>query len=214
MPNKIRVKTQMLGIYKQGVPIDNQILMIETPKTINFLYTKPLYLKPDATNTAIFSGVKATSIEISDAIIDKSSLTYMFNNCINLKKVTLKNVRIEYRDNTQKYKRTHKAIGTFYQCQQLKEVNFQNITGELKLYDTQNMFYECRNLKEIDLSCFDMSSLMHVDSMFYGCRNLEKITFANESDIRQFYTAKSMSTDTFFLCSSYKDRMAIIDSKE
>ena len=50
---------------------------------------------------------------------------------------------------------------------------------EEQINSLKNIFSGCENIKEIDLSEFDFSNILNMDSMFKLCINLEKINFGN-----------------------------------
>ena len=43
------------------------------------------------------------------------------------------------------------------------------------------MFYHCEYLENIDISNFDLKSVVNTSSMFQGCINLKKIKFNNNT---------------------------------
>ena len=69
---------------------------------------------------------------------------------------------------------TCKKICSFEEGENNVTLIFEEQINSLKY-----IFSGCENIKEIDLSEFDFSNILNMDSMFKQCINLEKINFGN-----------------------------------
>ena len=71
---------------------------------------------------------------------------------------------------------------------------------EEQINSLKYIFSGCENIKEIDLSEFDFSNILNMDSMFKLCINLEKINFGNidtskvEDMLSLFYNCSKLTS--------------------
>ena len=116
-----------------------------------------------------------------------SSMSYMFNGCTNLKKVTGikgKNINLSY---------------TFGYCENLEEVDIEENTTFLAL---KGSFSGCKNLDKINGELIGVNKA-DMNSCFYNCKKIEKIKFSGDID--------NLST-TFMNCENLNCSMEIPDS--
>ena len=126
------------------------------------------------------------------------STTYMFKDCISLKRVNISNWNLnnvirmssmfqncisleeiifpDFNASELKY-----IDSLFNNCKSLTKVNITKFKNTYNLISMSYMFENCISLKEIDLSSFDISSISYIQNMFSGCTSLTYVNFNNTS---------------------------------
>jgi surface protein len=113
----------------------------------------------------MFKSVKMESIiiNISDAV---SNIKNMFENCINLKTIHVKNFAMS---------QELIADNLFFSCENLISLDLIWISNSTLITSMQKMFYGCKSLKSIINLNFDTSSITNFDDLFNGCSKLTSI---------------------------------------
>ena len=145
--------------------------------------------------------------------LEKYGTQYMFDECINLKYVNLKNVKIlgsaEYMFNgcvslksidlsNTDISSTYTLKHMFADCYSLESINLKGLKfyGESMYY----MFQNCYSLKEVDLSAFKPLYVTNVCGLFYNCSSLTSVNFLD------FYSDVLNDLGSlFYNCSSLKE---------
>jgi hypothetical protein len=214
IPDNLKLKAQMLGYYNTEHSIDNQLLIMETPKTIYVYSTKPIYLKHNIGYLPLFSNCNFTSIHLNYNILDQTSFKYMFNNCENLKEVTIDNIQLVNTNNCLSQYEICDTAQMFYECINLRKVTFSNIPN-ICVINARDMFCDCKKLKEIDLSAFNFGSLYSAKHMFYNCSSLQKIIFNTHGELEKKiqlarYNGYELFQSAFYNCPAYTNKDGII----
>lgn len=86
-------------------------------------------------------------------------------------------------------------------CNNLVEVNTENLTGGNNCGTVNRMFFQCYALPEVNLSNFDLSSVEDAGEMFESCSAITKITFGEKA----FSSKLTLMSEMFYGCSSLVD---------
>lgn len=118
----------------------------------------------DCHNLEIFGGCNTDSLETTHSL---------FKNCVNLETI-INPISISNAEN---------AMYMFYNCQKLKNVEFENTSN---LMNITCMFYNCKSLESI--TGLDTSSTTIFDFAFYNCIELQKIDIDTSKAMSLSYT--------------------------
>ncbi len=89
--------------------------------------------------------------------------------------------------------------GWFADCIYLTEVDLSKWDTS-NVINMQSMFFQCTSIKELDLSSFNTSNVTSIDAMFFGCTGLKEL------NISSFNTSKVTSMNNmFYSCASLKE---------
>ena len=92
--------------------------------------------------------------------------SYMFQGCLQLKEIDLSNID---------FVNAKKLLHMFYECKNLKHIDFYTSEKATKIESIQMMFLYCENLISIDLSNFSFTKVKSLSAMFLYCSNLETV---------------------------------------
>ena len=168
--------------------VDNKITVPEGQTTITLQWASPL-----SSCEQMFSG-RDNIIEIDFSEFDASSvgsMKFLFNNCINLKKIIFGESFSTNSLNT--------MYNMFSNCNSL-------ITLDLSKFDThqvtqmQSLFSNCFSLVSLDLSTFNTIVVNSMALMFYNCYSLVSLILSENFKTEQVTSMKQMFTK----CSSLK----------
>ena len=186
--------------------------------------------KIDIPLRSLFAGcINLTSVDFSklsyvyesdnNYILEKKGTPYMFDECINLKYINIRNIKIigttSYMFNNCKsltsidlsnldISSTYSFDNMFTNYSSLQTVNLKGFKLDVG-YSIESMFKNCYSLKNLDLSAFKPLKLKNINSAFYNCSSLASINFLD------FYS--DILNDMgylFYNCSSLKE-INIID---
>ena len=118
-----------------------------------------------------------------------SSAEYMFNGCVSLKSIDLSNTDMSGTKTLKKM---------FADCYSLESINLKGLKfyGESMYY----MFENCYSLKEVDLSAFKPLYVKDICGLFYNCSSLTSVNFLD------FYSDVLNDLGSlFYNCSSLKE---------
>ena len=119
-----------------------------------------------------------------------SRASYMFNNCESLTSIDLSNIDISM---------TYYFNNMFSNCISLQAINLKGFKLDIG-ENIQSMFNNCYSLKYLDISSFKPSHLTNMNSVFYNCSSLTSINFLD------FYTDDVTDMGyLFYNCSSLKE---------
>ena len=92
------------------------------------------------------------------------------------------------------------VYGLFGVCTDLEYIKFrkESIFSSVQIFDY--MFSQCNSFISLDITNFNFSSALSMDSMFYKCQNLESIKFPTESNYRTILIYAAM----FYYCPKLK----------
>ena len=130
----------------------------------------------------LFNSYKGTSLDNVIVSIDTSNVTnmsYMFNECINLKNIPL----LDTHNVTEMSSMFNSCIA----LETIPKLDTSNVTNMIY------MFGYCRNLISIPL--FDTSSVTDMSNMFYSCNKLTTIPELNTSKVTNMKGMFSMCTN-------------------
>ena len=97
------------------------------------------------------------------------SCTSMFQNCINITEIYLRNfISTEVTS----------INSMFNGCTSLKLVKFREFQTS-KVNYMESIFYNCKSLQSIDVSCFNTTLVTHFHYMFYRCESLKYLDVSN-----------------------------------
>ena len=142
--------------------------------------------------SSMFSEMKNLSNIIFGSNFDTSNVGKMNNMFSNCEKI--ENLNLSHFDT----KKVREMVGMFSNCYMLSELNLssfytesliniggnskvRNVTYESLNYGSsyQGMFEECKNLIKIDMSNFNFSKVVNMNSLFSGCEKLSEIIIKN-----------------------------------
>lgn len=133
-------------------------------------------------------GGKKVSIDIDEKLIEFESIccfefiryNVFFKNCVNLRKVILKNRKKNETKNENDFKTTQHSCGAFEGCKNLKEVDLSEF---FLLYDQgygfSNMFSDCEQIENLILNNPEDNTFF--SESFNNCKNIKSITFVNKN---------------------------------
>ena len=92
------------------------------------------------------------------------------------------------------------VYGMFGVCTNLEYIKFrkESIFSSVQIFDY--MFSRCNSFISLDITNFNFSSALSMDSMFYKCENLETVKFPTESNYRTILIYAAM----FYYCPKLK----------
>ena len=144
--------------------------------------------------------------------LEKKGTQYMFDGCINLKYINIKNIKAlcsaKYMFNNCKsltsidlsnfdISNTYYFNNMFANCISLQTINLAEFKLDIGI-TVESMFKNCYSLKYLDLSAFKPLNLENMNSAFYNCSSLTSINFLDlYSDILNdlgflFYNCSSL----------------------
>ena len=158
---------------------------IKNIKSVNF--TDFNEHKIDIPLDSLFAGcTDLYSVDFSKVFYEYiSSTNDMFNGCINLKYVNIKNIKISVSSNYM-----------FANCRSLTSIDLSMIDGSNVLY-LENMFKNCISLQNINLKNFKINSAENINCMFCDCHSLKTIDISSFNPILIKYM-----NSTFYNCIS------------
>ena len=132
-----------------------------------------------------FSKLSYTYESDTKYILEKIGTPYMFDGCINLKYINIKNL---------------KALGTtsymFNNCKSLTSIDLSNFDIS-NIYYFDNMFSNCTSLQSINLKGFKLDFGSTIESMFKNCYSLKYLDLSAFKPLN----LKNMNS-AFYNCSS------------
>ena len=112
-------------------------------------------------------------VDLSNTEFDTSnglSMKRMFQNCLNLEKVTIGN---NFDTN-----KVNEVIYIFDNCKSLVSLDIYNL--KISLIDSaEKMFSYCQKIESLDLSNFDTSKVTNMFNMFYKCNSLKYLNISS-----------------------------------
>lgn len=124
------------------------------------------------TNDYMFSNNPLLEKVIIDKNVDFSKLvniSYMFNQCQNLKSFDLSILNAENVTN---------LLNMFFGCSKLENFTFGNFNTS-NVTNMSNMFKGCCKLKSIDLSNINTGNVINMENLFNGCTSLIILDLSN-----------------------------------
>ena len=117
----------------------------------------------------------------------KSDFTHMFENINSITSITINNLLDSSFTN---------ISYMFYNCPNLKTVNFIGNNKEVQIVDAIKMFYNCKKLESVFFNMSYEAYNINVSEMFYNCNNLTTVFFNLSMNInnmtKMFYNCNSL----------------------
>lgn len=93
------------------------------------------------------------------------NLNYMFKNIFSL-------ISFEIISSCDKKLIIDSMEGTFFNCQNLKDVNFKNIDTK-SIKSISKLFYNNKNLKNLDINELNTENIIVMSYLFYNCESIK-----------------------------------------
>ena len=160
-------------------------------------------------------------VNMHNIIANEANLSYVFNNCTNLKIFLYETYQSYIKDmagmfyncvsltsiSLRKFKTKSNSFidmsFMFYNCQELESVEFTT-TSYFGVKDAKFMFYNCTSLIQIDISKFESNNYNYINMsyLFYNCTSLSTIlvnfnNFYISDTIKMFYNCISLYSLSF-----------------